>query len=148
MKKLLGIVFLLGSITSQANVVVQGDQAKELMGAMYQAGIDLEDTNPADFGFQTVVVNNLVCHGHRDNGISGGIFSRVRCRYNSPDVDFPYDGGIPLQDSKELEAMLIDLGAPADAAMGQWYSWVRDLKCSHIEVNEVSTFECSFDNSF
>lgn len=131
---LLAIFFSTSTFAANDLIKVDGEKARNLIQALYRSGIALKSTT---VGFETETVARILCEGRREYQFSEGILSDLQCTRN------PHQVGILLKDSTALETALSSAGAVVDAAMGKWWVYASDIKCS-VDFEDLIRFRCQF----
>lgn len=131
---LLAIFFSASTFAANDLIKVDGEKARNLIQALYRSGIALKSTA---VGFETETVARILCEGRREYQFSEGILSNLQCTRD------PHQVGKPLRDSTALETALSSAGAVVDAAMGKWWVYASDIKCS-VDFEDLIRFRCQF----
>lgn len=131
----LSLIFLSTQAFASADLIkIDGEKARNLIQAMYRSGIALKSTS---VGFETQTVERILCEGRREYQFSEGVLSDLECTRD------PHQTNIPLKDPTSLESALSSAGAVVDAAMGKWWVYASDIKCS-VDFEDLIRYRCQF----
>lgn len=115
-------------------IKVDGEKAQNLMSALYRSGIPLIQKSD---GFESELIERIVCEGRREYQFSEGLLSNVTCLRD------PQQNSVTLADPTSLESALSSAGAVVDAAMGKWWVYASEIKCS-VDFNDLIRYRCQF----
>jgi hypothetical protein len=143
MKKLIAISFAVLSLNAIADsniTTVTGDEARNLMNALYNSGVSIKETKK---GAETELVKAITCEGSYEHEVTGGLLTKERCFREASNNFYQGFQGEVLPESTTLARALGEAGAGADAAMGRWWTYASDIQCI-ANYDKKLEIKCSF----